>query len=122
MPPPTGPALAGAKVSRGKCILLRLAWKDLSMGLSSSLLSIHAAPLPLRRPRLDDVAPHPKLSKMSADLIWMLTRKNSCFIRQHKGAGNDAIVRRFWKREKKSDRAGARAFCLHRTPALEYCN
>jgi hypothetical protein len=28
-------------------------------------------------------------------------------------------VRRFWKREKKRDRAGARAFCLHRTPPLD---
>jgi hypothetical protein len=30
---------------------------------------------------------------MSADLIWMLTRKQNCFIRQRKGQGNDALVR-----------------------------
>ena len=29
---------------------------------------------------------------MSSDLIWMLTRKQNCFIRQRKGQGNDALV------------------------------
>eukprot|EP01044_Picomonas_judraskeda_P028703 COSAG03_NODE_9638_length_704_cov_0.887603_1_plen_54_part_01 len=30
---------------------------------------------------------------MSSDLIWMLTRKQNCFIRQRKGHGNNALVR-----------------------------
>ena len=30
---------------------------------------------------------------MSADLVWMLTRKQNCFIRQKKGSGGDQLVR-----------------------------
>ena len=35
----------------------------------------------------------PRLHTMSADLVWMLTRKQNCFIRQKKGSGGDQLVR-----------------------------
>ena len=34
-----------------------------------------------------------QVAKMSADLVWMLTRKQNCFIRQKKGSGGDQLVR-----------------------------